>query len=103
MNIKIEPDQIKMRQIHIKLPKLGLEDIVDDLAHAAYLTMVKHLDMTGTGDEDFIRVRDAIRSVLRKYVTAFDRCGMNSLCWKVEEFNPWLEDPPKLSPDEALR
>lgn len=89
INAKTDPIQIKTRQMHINLPKLGLEDIVDDLAHAAYLTMIKHVDMAGTGDEAYILIRDAIRSALRKYVVAFDKCGTSPLCWKAKEFDPW--------------
>jgi hypothetical protein len=97
VNIKIkaietDPIQIKTRQIHIKFPKLGLEDMVDDLSHAAYLAIAKHVDMTGTGDETYILVRDAIRSTFEKYVIAFDKCGASSLCWKLKEFDPWSKN-----------
>lgn len=94
--MKFNHIELQTRQFHIKLPMLGLEDIVNDLAHAAYLTMLKHLhlDITKTGDEDYILIRDAIEATLRKYVIAFDKCGTNPLCWQVKEFDPWSESSP---------
>ncbi len=69
-------------QLHVKLVGRSLENMVDEVALAAWLA----LGRTGSVGPE---VREAVREVLRRYVVAMDVCGLASVCQESEEYDPW--------------
>lgn len=69
-----------MQRIQIQLEDKRLDDVVGEMAQAV------------VGSTDGMRIqaaRIAIRSVMEKYVHAYDTCGLASVCKEGSEIDPW--------------
>ncbi|MGE5591102.1 MAG: hypothetical protein ACM3ZA_10875 [Bacillota bacterium] len=69
-------------QLHVKLDGRTLEDMVEEVARAAW-------QASGQTGPVLPEVHEAVRDALRHYVVAMDICGLASVCQESEEYDPW--------------
>ncbi len=79
--------QGELMRLHLKLVPSKLNDFVAELTETA-------LDAAGISElteEMKEQAEDAVREVLKKYVTAYDICGLPTYCHEAMEIDPWEE------------
>jgi hypothetical protein len=76
-------------RLHLKLPPSRLNDFVTELTEAV-LTAASMTTLTAEMKE---RAEEGVRIVLKKYVTAYDICGLPTYCQEAVEIDPWEEVP----------
>lgn len=78
----------KQRQLHVKVDERGLEGLLEDVARE----MAAAVRDDGYARIPLPAVKRALRQSLSSRIVAFDLCGLSSVCWETEEFDPWTEN-----------
>jgi hypothetical protein len=84
---KTASSRLRTQRLHIKLEDMNLQDLVDELTTATWKAIYR-----GEPDHSFANyqnLREALESVLRRHVVAFDICGLATVCQEATEINPW--------------
>ena len=82
-----ESRRLQTQRLHLKLEDMDLQGMVDELTTTAW-------KMIYNGEPDhalanYQNLREALESVLRQHVVAFDICGLAAVCREATEINPW--------------
>ncbi len=84
---KNESSRLQTQRLHIKLQDMDLQDLVDELATATWKALYR-----GEPDHSFANyqnLREALESVLRRRIVAFDICGLATICQEATEIDAW--------------
>ncbi|MCS6860152.1 MAG: hypothetical protein NZT92_07525, partial [Abditibacteriales bacterium] len=76
--------QADLMRLHLKLVPSQLNDLVAELTDAALLAA----GITAPSPAMCEEARSAVREVLKKYVTAYDICGLPTYCHEAVEVDP---------------
>ncbi len=79
--------QAELFRLHLKLAPSQLNDFIAELTDAALMAA----GVTTPPAEMCEEAQEAVREVLRKYVTAYDICGLPTYCHEAVEIDPWEE------------
>lgn len=85
---ELQPSQTQ--RLHLKLENMNLQDMVDELTTTTWKVIY-----SGEPDHalaNYQRLRQALESVLRRHVVAFDICGLATICHEATEIDPWDSD-----------
>ena len=75
-----------MKRIQIQLTDKKLDDVVREMAETAVHDL-ESLSQRNVNRAEV--VRSSIRTVLEKYVHAYDTCGLATVCHEATEIDPW--------------
>jgi hypothetical protein len=73
--------------LHIKLEDMDLQGMVDELTTTVWKEIYN-----GEPDHalaNYQNLRQALESVSRRHVVAFDICGLAAVCHEATEIDPW--------------
>jgi hypothetical protein len=85
-----QSQQLQTQRLHIKLEDMDLQGMVDELTTKAWKVIY-----SGEPDHslaNYHNLREALESVLRRHVVAFDLCGLAAVCHEATEIDPWNEN-----------
>lgn len=75
------------RQLHVKVGARGLDGLVEDVARE----IAEGVRGDGYPKIPLPAMKRAVRKSLSRRITAFDLCGLSSVCWDSQEFDPWSD------------
>ena len=81
---------LESRRLHLRLTVDELPWLVREVSRRALLG---YLGREPTDDE-ITATMPEVKRLLRQVVTAYDLCGLTTLCWEAEEIDPWEETEP---------
>lgn len=82
--------QLQTQRLHLKLEDMDLQDMVDELTTTVWKVMYNGEPNRSLAN--YQNLREALESVLRQHVVAFDICGLAAVCREATEINPWNEN-----------
>ncbi|MCS7224706.1 MAG: hypothetical protein NZ959_09165 [Armatimonadetes bacterium] len=79
-------------QLHLRVGPESLPWLTREISRTV---LAAHLGREPT-EEELARSQEPLREFLRTVITAYDLCGLTSLCWEAEEVDPWtmVEETP---------
>jgi uncharacterized protein YfaT (DUF1175 family) len=77
----------RTNQLHLELGELSLEGMVDALTDTALETAGPNLAWDRAECRPLVRA--ALRQALKRWVVAFDVCGLSTFCQDASRFDPW--------------
>jgi hypothetical protein len=79
--------QLLTQRLHLKLDDMDLQGMVDELTTAVWKVIY-----AGEPDRtlaNYHNLREALETVLRRHVVAFDICGLAAVCREATEVDAW--------------
>ncbi len=85
----LAPDRrsLESRRLHLRLTADELPWLVREVSRRALLGYLGR----EPSDAEIAAALPEVEKLLRQVITAYDLCGLTTLCWESEEYDPWEE------------
>lgn len=78
---------VESRQLHLRLTADELPWLVREISRRALLGYLGR----EPSDDEIAAALPEVKKLLRQVITAYDLCGLTTICWEAAEYDPWEE------------
>ena len=73
--------------LHVKIENETLDEMLEEIAQSVWEALIEQPQPHQRSS--FELMKNAIKASLRQYIVGISGCGLNPICQRGKEFNPW--------------